>query len=93
MITDDQAKANISANLSRILRERGMSQPDLAAKTGIPVMTINRVIRRIHVPSSAYLARISEALDVSMDRLIAPPPAPFVQADSDHPQENLSKTP
>jgi transcriptional regulator with XRE-family HTH domain len=74
VVTDADAKKYIAANVARLLETRGWMQQDLAEATGENKMTISRVCRGIHVPSAALLARIAEALDVSTDRLIAPPP-------------------
>jgi transcriptional regulator with XRE-family HTH domain len=89
VIKDEEGKANIKANLTRIMETRGISQAALASMTEIPQMTINRTVRGIHVPSSVYLARIAEALDVSMERLIGPPPTAFMGAPVGSSQENF----
>ena len=76
MVTDEQAKENIKANLARLLVDRGWSQNELARRTKESRMTISNVCRGNHVPSAALLARIAEALDVSMDRIVDFPPEP-----------------
>lgn len=70
VITDAQAKKNIAANITELLKERGLSQSELARATGEPRMTICRVSNGKHMPGAALLARISEALQVPIDYLV-----------------------
>ena len=70
VIKDAEAKANIAANVSRLIELRGISQKELAARTGETEMSISRVARGLHVPGSTMLARIAEALGTSVDSLI-----------------------
>jgi transcriptional regulator with XRE-family HTH domain len=74
VIQDEQARQHIAQNLSRILSERGLRQTQLAEMTGDTEMTISRTCRGICTPGVGVVARIAEALDVSMDRLAGPPP-------------------
>lgn len=74
MITDEEAKDNLAANVLRLLESRQINQSELARLTGEPVMTISRVCRAQHIPLATVLARLAEALDVSIDRLLGPPP-------------------
>ena len=53
---------------------RGLIQSDLVKLTGEPVMTISRVCRGQNVPRATLAAKLAEALDVSIDRLLAQPP-------------------
>lgn len=73
MLTDDQTRRNIATNLRRILAARGISQRKLAELTGEPVMNISRAVRGENVANVAMIARIAEALDVSIDRLVSQP--------------------
>lgn len=73
MITTDEAKANLSANIRRILRARGMSVYTLAKLAKEPKNTVYRVVRGENEPGAVLVARIAEALDVSIDRLFAFP--------------------
>jgi len=77
MINDDDVRRNLAENLCRILAERGISQRGLAAMTGDPVMTISRVCRGENLVRAGVRGRIAEALDVSADRLMGPPPKKF----------------
>lgn len=74
MISDDDAKRYLSANLRRLLALRGWTQTELVHRTGETHATISRTVNGQNMPSATVLARIAEALDVSSDRLLAPPP-------------------
>lgn len=74
VVTDAEAKRNIAANVSRLLGVRGWSQKQLASATGETNMIISRIVRGVHVPNAATLARIAEALDTSTDILLDEPP-------------------
>ncbi len=74
MISDSQVLANVSANLQRILQDRGMSLRELARRTGEDPMTISRMARGKNIVSTAVIARVAEAFDVSIDRLTSNPP-------------------
>ena len=73
MLTVDDAKANISANLKRILKDRGMTVYDLVRRTGAPQNSVYRVVRGENEPGATLLAQIAEALDVSIERLMSFP--------------------
>ena len=66
-----QAKLVIASNVSRLLSERRMTQAQLAAAAGENEMAVSRIVRGIHVPNAAMLARIARALSVSTDSLMA----------------------
>ena len=74
MITDDEARENIAANLRRIMAARGMSQRELAEKTHRPVMTINRLYRGEYEPKVSLIANVAEVLGFSIETLLATPP-------------------
>ena len=74
MATDIEVKSNVSANLQRLLRDRGLTRTALAQMTGDPLMTISSTVSGKYVPNVALLSRIADALDVSIDRLISAPP-------------------
>lgn len=90
-LTREEGLANIAANLTRILADRGMNQVALAKRTGIQVMTINRMVRGLHAPNAIDLAVVAEVLDVSVDRLLAPPPVAPISGVDHGISENLSK--
>lgn len=74
MITDEIVKHNIGANVTRLLEARGLSARGLSREINVAPITVSLIARGRHVPGSGILARIAEALDVSMDRLVAAPP-------------------
>lgn len=74
MLTDDEVKANVAANVTRLLVKNGWSQRELARRTSDTTMAISRVCRAEHVAGSGILVRIAEAFDVSVDRLVLAPP-------------------
>lgn len=78
VISDEQALRNISANIRRLLVDRGWTQLDLAERTGESSATLSRLTRGYHMPGAGLLARIAEAFDVSVDRLVNPPPKKIV---------------
>lgn len=71
-VTDDEAKTTLSANVVRLMGERGWRQIDLANATGENEMTISNVCRGKHAPRAGLLQRIAEALGVSIDALLEP---------------------
>jgi transcriptional regulator with XRE-family HTH domain len=74
VLSDKDAKRNLAVNLDRIMRTRKVTQSQLARLTKKPVMTISRACRGQNVPRATVLACVAEALDVSIDRLLGPPP-------------------
>ena len=74
VVTDDEAKLAISANVKRRMEELGLTQAQLARATGENEMRISSVVRAVHLPSGGFLARLAEALRVSIDVLFEQPP-------------------
>ncbi len=68
--------ANIAANTKRLLLDRNMSQVELSRLTSESEMNISRAVRGdcIIGISIGTITRIAEAFDVSIDRLVSPPP-------------------
>ncbi len=73
MITDKQTKSYLAENVSDLLDSRGWTQKQLADATGENQMMISRIVRGEHIPAASVLARIAEALDTTMDKLLEPP--------------------
>ncbi len=82
MIDNKTAKKNIAENVRRLLEDRGMNQSDLARLTQDHVMTISDLMLAKHMSGGGLLARIAEAFDVSIDRIIGPPPKKNLQKTS-----------
>lgn len=79
MLTDNEVRDNIAANVRRILHDRGWSQSELARRAGENPMIISRICRGNHVPHAGIVCRVAEALDVTVDRLVNPAPEPVRQ--------------
>ncbi len=71
---NNQVRQNIAENLRRILQKRDVTQAALAKMTGDTEMIISRICRGLYTPGVGVVARIAEAMDVSMDRLAGKPP-------------------
>lgn len=69
-LTDVEAKNVIAENISSLLDELGMSQKELADLSGENEMAISRMVRGVQIPSAARLARVAEALRVTVDALL-----------------------
>lgn len=72
-MTEDQARRHLAANVQRLLASRGLTQSELARRTGDAQTTISRVVRAENVANLSLAARIAEALETTIDYLIAPP--------------------
>lgn len=73
VLSDDDAKRWIAANLRAAMELRGMSQAQLAAATGSTRMRISHYLAGARIPSAAVLARMAEALEVTADQLLSDP--------------------
>jgi transcriptional regulator with XRE-family HTH domain len=71
VLTNDEARTNIAANVRWKMQQSGISQANLAKASKTPLMTVNNIINGQHQPLVAALARIAEALGVSLDWLVA----------------------
>ena len=72
MLTDQEAKTFLAGNLTRMLRDRGMSLRALARLTNETPMRLSNAARGATIPDVACVSRIAEALGVSIEDLIAP---------------------
>jgi len=77
VIDDQRTKRNIASNVARLLEDRGWTQTQLADATGENQPRISQIVHGVHMPGAGLLARIAEAFDVSIDRLVADPPEPI----------------
>lgn len=75
VITDEQAKTNISRNVRYELEVRGWKAADLARATDESEMRISLLVRGKKLPTAAFLARVAEALDTTSDRLLRDAPS------------------
>lgn len=73
MISDDEAKANIAANVRRLRGTRSYGQIAKACSTkdwhAYPA-TIQQIESARHLPSAGLLARVAEALGVTPNDLL-----------------------
>ena len=75
-------------NMRDIMRQRGYTQQWLSAQTDIPDATISRYLSGVHNPKIEYVARMAEAMSVSVDYLLGlssssvpnQPPSPEIRA-------------
>ena len=64
---------SFSSNLSRIMAERGLNQPELARLSGVDQSLISRYLRgnaRAKCPSINNLVALAKALNCSLERLV-----------------------
>ena len=73
MISDIQAKRRIALNVRQLLDSNQLNQSDLARRTGERRQRIQQLLAQSRQPTIGVVARIAEALDVSVDELIADP--------------------
>ncbi len=74
MVSENEVRQNISANLRRLLAARGISLNKLSQMCGINYASLHGYYMGKNTPSAFAVARLAEALDVTVDRLIYPPP-------------------
>ncbi len=72
-LEDDEAWRALSPSqrLQRLLTEQGLSQAELAKRTGIPVSTINKVFAGARSPTLEQLDTLARALGVGLERVLA----------------------
>ena len=66
----DDAVEQFGENVQRARHERGWTQEDLAAKTGLAVVQISRIERGKREIRLGTLARLIDALEVSSEDLL-----------------------
>jgi transcriptional regulator with XRE-family HTH domain len=70
VITDKQLKTNLARNLKQTLESRAITPYRLAKLIEEPQNSVYRICRGDNVPNAVILARIAEALDVTIDELL-----------------------
>lgn len=73
VLTDDEAKEYVAANVVRLMNAKGLSQSDLARLCKVNFMAISRMARGTNLPPAWLLSRVAEVLKVSVDDLLADP--------------------
>jgi len=62
---------NLGQKIQKLRKEKGLSQDELARKADIPYTTLTKIeIGVIKKPSVFAVAKIAEALKISLDELI-----------------------
>jgi len=74
MVTDRDRVANLAANVRRMMVRNGFSQQRLATISGVPQVTISRVLNAKNDPAVSVVSRLAEAFDTSVDKLLETPP-------------------
>jgi len=74
MLTNKEELANLAVNLRLWLEEKGKTQTDLAAASGVPQPTISNLLREKYDPSVCAVSRLAKALKKPIDDLLSPPP-------------------
>lgn len=68
---DRKQVENLGEKIQRLRKEKGLSQDELARKADIPYTTLTKIeIGVIKKPSVFAVAKIANALDISIDNLI-----------------------
>lgn len=73
MLDHATSKRNISANVTRLLRERGMSQAELARATGDNTAYISRICTGQIEPTASGAMRIATGLGTTVEDLLQVP--------------------
>ncbi len=81
MISEQRAKLNISENLQRLMKARGITQLKLASEAEISQPFVHKMVHGKILPNAAALRNVAEVLGVSTDDLL------------DDPEKNSGKVP
>lgn len=73
MITEQDARTNISENIQDILVALGWNPRKLVIRSGVPQNTVYRVVRGESIPDVVHLKNIADALGVTVERLLENP--------------------
>jgi len=66
----DDLGQRVASRVSKIREERGWSVAELARRAGMAAPNVHRVVSGRHVPSMPTIVRLSQALDVPIERLV-----------------------
>jgi transcriptional regulator with XRE-family HTH domain len=70
---DRKQVENLGKKIQRLRKEKELSQDELARKANIPYTTLTKIeIGVIKKPSVFAVAKIAEALDITLDDLVFP---------------------
>ncbi len=71
MITREDARHRIAANVSRLIAENGISQNELSRRSEVAHSRLSLLIRGELLPNPADLWNVAEALGTTLDGLMA----------------------
>ena len=60
----------IGERISRSMREKHISQREMASRVGITELTMSRYINDVRIPNAAVIGKIAKILGVTTDYLI-----------------------
>lgn len=69
---NDPVTAPFAASLRRLRRERGWSQRDLAARSGVSIATISTLERELNGPGLRAAILLARAFGVPLDEMTGP---------------------
>ena len=69
LITELELKPVLAANVCILRNANGLTQQELACKSGVSRATVNRIEKGMHVPKAGLLYNLADALGVTSDRL------------------------
>ena len=72
MVSMDEIRARLAANLRRLRGERGISQERLALEAGVDRTMLSKIERRISNPSIETLLKLANRLNVDPVSLVSP---------------------
>jgi transcriptional regulator with XRE-family HTH domain len=72
MVSMDEIRSRLAANLRLMRAERGISQERLALEAGVDRTMLSKIERRISNPSIETLLRLANRLGVDLSTLVAP---------------------
>lgn len=72
VVSMDEVRARLAANLRRLRAERAISQERLALEAGVDRTMLSKIERRISNPSIETLLKLANRLAVDVTTLIAP---------------------
>lgn len=70
-LSDDEFRLRVGAGIARRREARGMNKSALAEAAGTQTIRITRIERGENAPGGALLLRIAQALDTSVEALVA----------------------
>lgn len=73
VLSNQDVKDRLAHNVKVLLAKRGLSQMEVARRTGDSTMVINDIVHGRSNPSVASLLRLAEVLETTIDDLVSEP--------------------